>query len=126
MQSIPHKQHIRHSISQNNCSECRADTERRFARNTPFHYAHVRNYLSYVRPRIDAIRNGESSVDARIWQRDFLKAMNRRITSHAARTGRKHSDSYLERLRQSRYAGSRAGAGYLRQFASRGASCLDS
>lgn len=122
MQSIPHKQHLRHNISQASCSECRADTERRFARNAPFKYAHVQEYLAYVRPRIEAIRQGEASTNARVWLRDFLKALNRRINSHAAGYGRKWSDSYLDRMRQFR---ADTDATYLRQFASRGASCLD-
>ena len=82
----------------------------------------TRTKISWVRPRLAAIRNGESSVNARIWQLDFLKALNRRISSHAAGTGRKWCDSYLQRMGQ---FGNRADAGYLRQFAQRGASCLD-
>ena len=66
MQSLLHKQHIRHNVSDMRCSECRADSERRFAGNHPFHYAYVHQYLEWVRPRLEAIRNGENSVDAQI------------------------------------------------------------
>jgi hypothetical protein len=52
--------HRRYSL--NTCPECNADRERRFARNTPFRYGFVREYLSWVRPRLQAIRAGESGV----------------------------------------------------------------
>ncbi len=122
MLSNRHKRHLAENVSHSDCCECRADTERRFARNTPFKYAHVHEYLSYVRPRIEAIRQGESSVNARMWLCDFRKALNRRISSHACGTGRKWCDSYLERAGQFPRS---TDAAYLRTFASRGASCLD-
>jgi len=122
MRSANHVRHLAENTSHSSCSECRADTERRFARNVPFKYAHVHEYLSYVRPRVEAIRQGEDSGNARVWMRDFLKAMHRRISTHATGTGRKWSDSYLDRMRQFR---ADTDSTYLRQFASRGASCLD-
>ena len=122
MQSETHKRHLETRVSHSDCCECRADTERRFTGNTPFKYDHVREYLSWIRPRIEAIRQGEASVNARIWQRDFMRAMHNRISSHAAGRGRKWCDSYLERMGQ---FGNRADAAYLRQFAQRGTSCLD-
>ena len=117
-----HTQHVRDRMAWNDCPLCNADRERRFARNVPFHYAHVHEYLEWVRPRLQAIRAGKSSVDARVWLRDFRKAMNRRITSHATGQGRKWNDSYLERLGQ---FGHCTDVKYLRRFAQRGASCLD-
>jgi hypothetical protein len=123
MQSTEHKQHIADFVSHSNCSECRADIERRFVHNAPFKYAHVREYLGHVKPRLEALRNGEDSANARIWKRDFILALNRRITSHIVREGRKHSDGYLERFRQ--WRGMAIDAAYLRQFAARGASALD-
>lgn len=122
MRSTQHQAHIADFVSHSNCSECRADTERRFADNRPFKYDHVTQYLSWVRPRLEAIRNGEASVNARIWQRDFMRAMHRRISSHLIGNGRKHSDSYLARMGQFRQS---TDADYLREFAQRGASCLD-
>jgi len=122
MQSLLHKQHIRHNVSDMRCSECRADSERRFAGNHPFHYAYVHQYLEWVRPRLEAIRNGENSVDAQIWHRNFMRALHTRISSHMANSGRKHSDGYLERFQ---WRGSKVDAGYLRKFSRRGASCLD-
>ena len=97
-------------------------------------YAHVTDYLAYVRPRLDAIRAGQyaDDVDARIWYRKFIKALHTRITLKVAiAQGRKHADGYLERLGQfTRRDGwqsrqNKIDAGYLRQFAARGASCLD-
>lgn len=99
MISPTHSQHISDRTAHNNCSECRADCERRLAIGHPFKYEHVTEYLSYVKPRIQAIRAGESSVDARIWHRQFIKALNRRISSHSVSGHRKQSDSYLDRLR---------------------------
>ena len=125
MQSITHKQHIRHRISDSRCSECRADCERRFVSKSPFKYGHVREYLSWIRPRLEAIRKGESSVNARIWYREFLDALHTRISSHSPVSGRKMCRSYLERLRASNYKGNRQDAGYFREFARRGASALD-
>jgi hypothetical protein len=127
------KDHVRHLVehrrySLNTCPECNADRERRFVDRQPFAYKHVHEYLEYVRPRLVAIRQGEDSVDARRWLRDFHKAMHRRISSHAAGIGRKWSDGYLERLGQfcpQPQRSTRADAAYLRRFAQRGASCLD-
>jgi hypothetical protein len=123
MKSTEHRKHIAENISHARCSECRADTERRFVGGWPFRYGFVHEYLTWVRPRLEAIRNGEQSTNARIWHRDFIKALNTRISSHLPANGRKHSHSYLERFRQ--WRGMSVDAGYLRQFASRGASALD-
>ena len=122
MQSTEHKKHIAERTSYSSCSECRADTERRFAGGQAFKYGHVHEYLTWIRPRLEAIRNGEASVNARIWQRDFVRALNNRISSHASGNGRKHSHSYLERMKQFKR---NTDAGYLRAFSQRGASCLD-
>jgi hypothetical protein len=128
MQSDQHKQHIREFTSHANCSECRADTERRFVDRQPWRYQHAGDYLSYVKPRLDAIRDEEllaSDVDARIWYRKFVKALHVRISLKMPTGGRKYCDSYLERMRQFRKGTKGTDSGYLRQFASRGASCLD-
>jgi hypothetical protein len=122
MQSSTHKQHIAGNISHNNCSECRADNERQFARIHRFEYRHVHEYLTYVRPRIEALRKGENSVNARIWHRDFLKALHNRIESRMPNpVTRKRSHSYLERLKIARFPGNRTD---FREFARKGASCL--
>jgi hypothetical protein len=137
------KDHVRHLVEHrlfilNNCQECRADGERQFTRSKPFthHNPHMSKYLEYVRPRLEALRNGEDSVDARIWLRNFRVALNRRISSHIpGRSGRKFCESYLERLKQwenrrpEYYQLGRGNkhvvdAEYLRRFAARGASCL--
>lgn len=120
MKSIKHRFHIETRSAHSNCPECRADTERRFAGVTVFRYDHVSSYLKWIRPRLASIREGNASVDARVWHRDFVKALNRRITSRVAGTGRKWADSYLERLQGMRHAD----AGYLREFAQVGASAL--
>lgn len=124
MQTLEHIEHIRSRTAHSDCDECQADNERRFARTQPFVYGFVHEYVSYVRPRLAAIRQGENSANARIWHRDFVRALHRRINSHAAGKGRKWSDSYLERLGQFRFPGSKADAEYLRAFAARRASCL--
>ena len=124
MQSAEHKQHIKSRVAHSNCSECRADCERRFVDTTPWKYTHVSEYLAWARPRVQAIHKGnEWSVDARIWYRKFRKALHTRISSKAPRAGRKQCDSYLERMGQFPRG---TDSGYLRAFASRGASCLDS
>lgn len=87
MQSTLHKEHILARMSHANCSECRADTERRFVDTTPFTYTYVHEYLAYVRPRLAAIRNDTvvaSSVDARVWYRGFILALHRRISYKSA------------------------------------------
>lgn len=132
MRSAKHEQHLKSNVSHMDCSECRADNERRWTGHSPFRYAHVHEYLTYVRPRLAAIREkteaGES-VEARIWLRGFIGALNNRINSHLPERGRKYSHSYLERFKQWRRCGKpgteTVDAGYLRQFARRGASCLD-
>lgn len=122
--SAEHAEHIRTFISHNNCAECRADGERRHVQRVVFRYVYVHEYLAYAQPRIAEIRAGNVSVNARIWHRDFMRALHRRISSRVRVDGRKQSDSYLERLRMALSARN-ANAGYLRTFASRGASCLD-
>lgn len=125
MTSTDHALHLQSRTSHSACSECRADTERQFVPTTTWSYGHVHDYLTYIRPRLNAIRNGADDVDARIWRRKFLKALHTRISLKAAHPPvprRKHCDSYLERLQQFARTTS---ADYLRRFASRGASCLD-
>lgn len=117
-----HKTHVDKRMSHSDCSECRADCERRFVSRQPFKYAYVSKYLAWAKPRIQAIRDGNDTVDARIWQRDFVLALNRRISSHLGRQGRKFNDSYLERMKGMNRCHDVA---YLQQFAQRGASCLD-
>ena len=115
-----HKQHVK--VSHNNCNECRADCERQFLRRQWHGYRYVAEYLTWCKPRIEAIKNGENSTNAHIWHRDFLRALHRRITlKGGSETGRKWNDSYLQRLNQfprntDNY--------YLRRFARRGASTL--
>ena len=130
-----HRVHLERNIAHNNCDECRADNERSFLRPQWDGYQFVGMYLAFARPRLDAIRQGETSVNARIWREDFRLALNRRITLKGApETGRKYNDSYLQRLRQFPY---RLGvdrplnpwtpvcdAAYLRRFAQRRASTL--
>lgn len=116
MQSLPHKQHLRHRIDQANCAECSADRERRFVGHTPFHYDHISAYLGWIRPRLAAIRAGLDTVEAHQWRKDFLKAMHHRISSHLPEAGRKHCYSYLERLKGTRFQGSRYTAADLRTF----------
>ena len=124
MQSVEHVQHVKSRTSYQRCSECRADTERRFVCLTPWkEYQHVHSYLEYVRPRLAACAT-DQSVDARVWHRDFLKAMHRRISLRAPSAGRKYCDSYLERLQSARRGNTPAS--YLWAFAQRGASALDS
>jgi hypothetical protein len=125
MKSQTHLAHIASRISHNNCPECRADCERRQVANRPFKYGHVHEYLSYVKPRLEAIRTGENGgnkASARQWHREFLRALDNRILSHVTREGRKYAPGYLERLRMA----SRSANMDFRIFASRGASCLDS
>src|ERR1035441_4137305 len=95
--SLQHKQHIAERISHNNCPECRADCSRRFAGVTPFRYDFVHEYLSWVQPRILAIQNGENSVNARIWQREFVSALHTRVSSHFPKqNGRKFAPDYAK------------------------------
>jgi hypothetical protein len=123
MKSTEHQKHLDTRISHSACSECRADTERRFVDCSVWRYDHVHDYLEYVAPRILAIQNGADGVNAHQWLKDFRKALNRRISLKVdAVRGRKYCDSYLERFRQFPQC---TDAGYLRRFASRGASCLD-
>lgn len=126
MKSIEHQKHLETRISHSVCCECRADTERRFTDRGTWKYDHVRVYLEYVRPLLIAIRSGKytDDPDATIWLRKFIKALHTRISLKVhPNQGRKYSDGYLERLRMANRG--RTDAGYLRQFASRGASCLD-
>ena len=97
MTTTTHKQHVTSRTAHNSCPECRADNSRRFAVKTPFHYAHVAKYLAWIKPRLQAIREGNNKVDARIWHRDFVRALNNRITSHIPnQTGRKHAPDYAK------------------------------
>lgn len=134
MISDTHKSHVASQTSHNNCLECRADCERRFAGGSRWlGYRFVHEYLSWARPRVEAIRNGEDSVDARRWQREFTRALHNRINAKIGQPkGRKYADGYLARLGQfcqrqptsqhdTRF---RATASYLRQYARQGASTL--
>jgi hypothetical protein len=127
MNGAEHIEHLNRNVSHNNCPECRADCERRWVIFRPFKYDHVAWYLTYVKPRLAAIRdgnNGGNTPDADCWHRDFIKALHNRINSHIEVAGRKYCHSYLERLRMTRFPGSRADAAYLRMFAKKGASTL--
>lgn len=129
MQTETHKAHLANNMSHNSCCECRADCERQFVRLSPWaKYQYVSEYLAYVRPRLQACVV-DNSVDARVWYRGFVKALHVRITLRTTVAGRKQSDGYLQRLGQfsrNRQDNHFADAGYLRSYASRGASCLDS
>jgi hypothetical protein len=123
MTTPQHRSHLQSRISHSDCSECRADTEKRFVDTTRWNYAHVREYLAYVRPLLALIRAGHDSTDAAIWLRKFRAALDRRISLKAGvPLERKRCDSYLERLGQFPRS---TDAAYLRRFAARGASCLD-
>lgn len=123
MRTDEHRQHIAARASRNDCQECRADCERQFLRPQWPDYRHVDKYLAWVKPRLEAIRQGECSANARHWHRDFVETLQRRITlKGAAETGRKQCDSYLQRLGQFPRTTESA---YLRRFASRGASTLN-
>lgn len=125
MRTAEHQAHIDARTAHNDCRECRADTERRFVSTAKWQYQHVHDYLAWAQPRIEAIRNGEDSVNARIWLRDFRMALDRRIN---LKTGtvpkwRKLSNGYQERLNHIR-RDNRCGIAYLRNFANVGASAL--
>lgn len=125
MRTAKHQQHLDTHTAHNTCTECRADTERRFVMTAKWDYRHVHDYLSCARPRLEAIRNGEDSVNARIWLKAFRTALDRRIN---LKTGsvpcwRKLCDSYQERLAIAR-CGRNPTASYLRNFANVGASAL--
>jgi hypothetical protein len=123
MQTATHQRHITERVSHNNCDECRADCERQFLREQWPGYRHVTEYLNYIKPRLDAIRNGENSVNAHHWYREFIRALHRRISLKVTReTGRKQCPGYLSRLRQFPRSTERA---YLRRFAARRASTLN-
>lgn len=123
MHYLKHFEHLAFNVSHNNCPRCTAANERRFATVTPFQYGHVKDYLGYIKPRIEAIRAGNNTVDARVWQRDFLKALHNRIYSRSSPpVVRKRSHSYLERLQGMKHV---TDAAYLRSFSARGASCLE-
>lgn len=121
MKSQAHNIHLKNRISHNNCPECSADCERQFVAFRPFKYAHISEYLNWIKPRLEAIRNGDDSTNAKIWMRDFLRALHTRIGSHIPVAGRKQCHSYLERLGQ---FGANTDANYLRAFAKKGASAL--
>jgi len=123
MQTATHQRHITERVSHNNCDECRADCERQFLGEQWPGYRHVTDYLNWIKPRLEAIRNGENSVNARQWYREFIRALHRRITLKiTAETGRKQCPSYLSRLSQFPRS---TEAPYLRRFAARRASALN-
>jgi hypothetical protein len=122
---LRHFEHIALRVSHANCRQCNADNQRRFAHVTPFRYGFVHEYLSWIRPRLAAIRDGENSVDARRWHRDFMQALHTRISSRGQNPAwRKLAPGYLERLQMTRFPRSKADADYVREFARTGASCL--
>jgi hypothetical protein len=125
MNHLRHFEHIAFNVSHANCPQCNADNERRLAGNRPHEYKFVSEYLKWIRPRLEAIRAGNDTVDARIWHKDFMRAMHRRISSHLPASGRKFADSYLERLRIANWKGNKQTASYFRTFAARNASALD-
>lgn len=99
MQSAEHKQHITENVSHNNCPECRADNSRLFAQKRPFKYGHVHEYLTWIRPRLQALKTGENGgnkVEAKWWYRDFIAALHARISPHLPETGRKHAPDYAK------------------------------
>jgi len=131
MQTVEHQEHIKARVSHSNCDECVADNQRWHAQTRPFVYSHVRQYLTYVRPRLAALksgRNGGLSVEAGCWYRRFRDALHKRVSSHAVSQGRKYADGYLDRLRMADVKcgpeNARPDAAYLRRFAERRASCL--
>lgn len=122
MQTPKHQRHIASRVSHSDCHECRADCERQFLRPQWPGYGHVADYLIIVRPRIEAIRQGEDSLETRRWKREFTRALQRRVTlKGGSEHGRKRCDSYSQRLRQFSRS---ANAAYLRRFAQGGASAL--
>lgn len=123
MRTTEHQHHIDSRIAYNHCQECRADCERQFLRPQWPGYKHVTEYLTFIQPRLQAIKTGENSTNAGIWYRKFTEALHRRITlKGAAETGRKQNDSYLRRMGQFSRS---TEAAYLRRFAQRGASTLN-
>ena len=100
MRSQHHQKHIDNRTAWNNCPECRADNSRRFAVTSPFKYGFVREYLSWIKPRLEAIRSGITGGDtlnAQEWLRDFRRALNTRINSHIeGMNGRKHAPDYAK------------------------------
>lgn len=134
MQTTEHQRHLKTRVSHNNCQECRADVERQFLRLAFEGYRYVHEYLDFVRPRLEAIKGGFDSVNARHFRSDFREALNRRITLKAGpEIGRKRCDSYSQRLNQFPRRStdrplnpwSTIDATYLRRFARRGASTLN-
>jgi hypothetical protein len=94
-----HQKHIDTRVAHSRCPECRADNSRRFAFTVPFRYGHVSVYLAWIRPRLEAIRTkqqGGATVEARQWQRDFVRALHSRINSHVPTPGRKHAPEYAK------------------------------
>lgn len=131
MRTSTHQLHISSGVSHNSCPECRADNQRSFVSSKPFRYAYVNEYLTYAKPRIEAIRTGlagGNTINAYHWNKTFIKALHTRISSHIIRQGRKHSHGYLERLKMTNVKcgpeNKRPNADYLKRFSNRGASCL--
>lgn len=124
MRTIDHQRHITDRVSHNDCQECRADCERQFLREQWPGYRYVNEYLNWIKPRLTAIREGNNSVDARQWKREFIRALHRRISlKTGSEQGRKYNSGYRERLRMA-LSGRNPNAVYLRRFATRGASTL--
>jgi hypothetical protein len=99
MRTSEHQQHIDSRMSHNNCPECRADNSRWHAQHKAFSHADVptearHSYIAWIRPRLEAIRTGNQTLEARRWQRDFLDALHSRISSHITETGRKFAPEY--------------------------------
>jgi hypothetical protein len=101
--------HLGMRVSHSGCPECRADDSRRFACSKPFRHLDAQGdtrhkYVEWVRPRIEAIRNGaidaeraHGEYNALWWHRDFVRALHSRITSNmAGQGGRKHAPEYAK------------------------------
>lgn len=125
MRSPEHAKHLAARVSHNNCQECRADCERSFVPVQLWHYGHIPEYLAYVKPRLAAIRAGNSTLVARQWLEEYRRALDRRISLKIpSASERKRADGYLDRLRQFRLGDRGYKARYLKQFAASGASTL--
>jgi len=142
MKTLLHQNHIRTRAAHMRCNECTADNQRSFVDTQVWQYAHVKDYLAYVKPLLALIHAGEQSAESKQWLRKFRRALHTRInmkvvTQVPARYGRKYSAGYLDRLGGvQRFPVRRLDSdgepymvnpdvAYLRRFATRLASCLD-
>jgi hypothetical protein len=128
MKSEAHKKHLRTLTSWNNCSECRADTERRMLHPRWVGYRFAHEYLEYAKAGFSGkgVRTwwGGDRLTEEQWRKEFVKALHNRISLRIEPPRwRKLASGYLERLR-SALRGRNPNAAYLRQFAAKGASAL--